>query len=839
MHHGREFRQAWRNGLRCLGVACLGVALASWLGCGSDKTPAPDAPGAAGAANPATAGKPAAPSAEEIPPGAGKEVTPQSVLESMVAAYKQASSYADGGQVALQGQVGDQKIDDKSDFLLALVRPNKILLRSYQGIVVSDGKQLSAFIKSIRNQVTQREAPAQLSIPALYADHVLAGALMAAPPQTSALFPAPLVLLMAKDPLKTLLYRAEKVAMLPSEKIGDKLCYRVQVQRADGATLFWIDQASFVLRRVEYPTEGLKTVIAGGPVQGLSLVADFAAAQLGTEVDPKAFQMEVPPNARVLKSFAPPDLELMGKPVPEFSFVDLDGKAITPKSLAGKIAVLELWATTCLPCRDSLPEVQEIYKEFKGSDKVTFLAVSVDEPSVDNKKLQETFAQWKIDIPIARDPQNTRQAMQVLGVPTSLLLGADGVVHHFLSGGQPGASVELAGKLKRLLAGDDVARLTMQQYQQFTLQYEQMMQQWAKDDLYVGAAAMEQEIPRAQILPRSEPASLKMTRLWTCAKLKAPGNVLAIDRPGAAPRILVLDNANTVAELGPDGNVVATTALKIPAQAALAALRTGAGADGRRLFVGFNSALAQLFLMDDAFQPLLTFPKDEENPRMGIADVQLAGLSEGGPLMMLVGYWGIAGVQAVSLDGDRLWANKSLVEVSRIAVLGPDPQGRRSLLCTNIDRGSLVLIDSKGERKGEIKIPNRNVAWVLGADLNGDGQSEFCALAPEEAGTVLALGLTTEAKELWTYPLPKGMHETAIERAIAGQLLPDGPGQWILPAADGTIHVLTADGKLLDRFAYGARLAGLATTRLDGRPVLLVATPQAVEAWQVEPAAKR
>jgi len=41
------------------------------------------------------------------------------------------------------------------------------------------------------------------------------------------------------------------------------------------------------------------------------------------------------------------------------------------------------------------------------------------------------------------------------------------------------------------------------------------------------------------------------------------------------------------------------------------------------------------------------------------------------------------------------------------------------------------------------------------------------------------------------------------------------------------------DGKLVDSFHYGAAIAGLGITRLSDRPVLLLASPQGVEALEV------
>jgi len=73
-----------------------------------------------------------------------------------------------------------------------------------------------------------------------------------------------------------------------------------------------------------------------------------------------------------------------------------------------------------------------------------------------------------------------------------------------------------------------------------------------------------------------------------------------------------------------------------------------------------------------------------------------------------------------------------------------------------------------------------------------------------------------------------------IEPIISGKITRDGPGQWILPGPDGSINFVTADGKPFDAFNYGAMLQGLATVSIDGQPVLIVASPNGLEAWKVE-----
>ena len=63
---------------------------------------------------------------------------------------------------------------------------------------------------------------------------------------------------------------------------------------------------------------------------------------------------------------------------PDFRLQDLDGRVVMLSDFRGKTVVLNFWATWCPPCREEMPEFQELWDErgTGGSDDLVVLAVN-------------------------------------------------------------------------------------------------------------------------------------------------------------------------------------------------------------------------------------------------------------------------------------------------------------------------------------------------------------------------------------------------------------------------------------------------------------------------------
>ena len=113
------------------------------------------------------------------------------------------------------------------------------------------------------------------------------------------------------------------------------------------------------------------------------------------------------------------------EPLPEFSFVDGTGKERSLKEWRGKVVLLNLWATWCLPCRKEMPGLDRLQAEL-GSDKFEVVAISVDRTGLEGaKKFLTSVKTQKLDLfsdPAAR----LTSTLRVPGMPGTLLIDREG-----------------------------------------------------------------------------------------------------------------------------------------------------------------------------------------------------------------------------------------------------------------------------------------------------------------------------------------------------------------------------------------------------------------------------
>ena len=99
-----------------------------------------------------------------------------------------------------------------------------------------------------------------------------------------------------------------------------------------------------------------------------------------------------------------------------------------PRSLAefrGKIVLLNVWATWCVPCIKEIPALDRLAAALNDAD-FAVVAVSVDRKGID--AVRKLFAELKVrKLSTYIDPSgHALRTVRAMGLPTSLLLDRDG-----------------------------------------------------------------------------------------------------------------------------------------------------------------------------------------------------------------------------------------------------------------------------------------------------------------------------------------------------------------------------------------------------------------------------
>lgn len=111
--------------------------------------------------------------------------------------------------------------------------------------------------------------------------------------------------------------------------------------------------------------------------------------------------------------------------LPPIEFADGTGAAKSLADFKGKVVLLNIWASWCVPCREEMPALDKLETELGGKD-FAVVAVNIDKGGPDKARgfLAETGA---THLGLYTDPTSKLFAvLKTVGMPTTLVLDRDG-----------------------------------------------------------------------------------------------------------------------------------------------------------------------------------------------------------------------------------------------------------------------------------------------------------------------------------------------------------------------------------------------------------------------------
>lgn len=113
--------------------------------------------------------------------------------------------------------------------------------------------------------------------------------------------------------------------------------------------------------------------------------------------------------------------------LPPFSFIDAEGRSLTLADFAGKVVLLDFWATWCAPCVAEIPALDRLQRAHRDRG-LAVVAVSIDRGGLPKVQLfRRLHGITELDIYL----DDERRAVAALGIehiPVGFLIGRDGTV---------------------------------------------------------------------------------------------------------------------------------------------------------------------------------------------------------------------------------------------------------------------------------------------------------------------------------------------------------------------------------------------------------------------------
>ncbi|WP_223636178.1 TlpA disulfide reductase family protein [Corallococcus sp. EGB] len=118
-----------------------------------------------------------------------------------------------------------------------------------------------------------------------------------------------------------------------------------------------------------------------------------------------------------------------GASPPAFQLKKHEGGSLTLSDLKGRVVMLDFWATWCPPCREEMPSLVKLAKEYE-SQGLIFVAASRDEGSTAPQEVDYFLQRFQPELRpyVVYADDDMARAFQVNALPTLYFLDRDGKV---------------------------------------------------------------------------------------------------------------------------------------------------------------------------------------------------------------------------------------------------------------------------------------------------------------------------------------------------------------------------------------------------------------------------
>lgn len=135
--------------------------------------------------------------------------------------------------------------------------------------------------------------------------------------------------------------------------------------------------------------------------------------------------------------------------VPNTTIKTIEGKSTNLKTLSEKddLIIVSLWATWCVPCKNELDAINDVYQDWQDETNVKLYAVSIDDSrTLKRVKPLVNGKSWEFDILLDTNSE-LKRALGVVSVPFIMVINKGKIIYKH-SGYTPGSEDDLYEILK-------------------------------------------------------------------------------------------------------------------------------------------------------------------------------------------------------------------------------------------------------------------------------------------------------------------------------------------------------------------------------------------------------
>ncbi|MBI4474655.1 MAG: TlpA family protein disulfide reductase [Acidobacteria bacterium] len=135
-----------------------------------------------------------------------------------------------------------------------------------------------------------------------------------------------------------------------------------------------------------------------------------------------------------------------GSAAPEFVLLALDGTEFKSSQLKGNVVLLDLWATWCEPCIAELPALNRLFEKYSGRG-LKVIGVAVESGWATD--IKPHVAKHRIKYPVLVGDEKIVEKYQLIGFPTTYLIGRDGRIVKKYIGTPDGTEAQKESDMER------------------------------------------------------------------------------------------------------------------------------------------------------------------------------------------------------------------------------------------------------------------------------------------------------------------------------------------------------------------------------------------------------